>query len=104
MKKNINKKNNKNKKISNNYIELKELDNHMFLGLQLLCTLVVVILLIIQFINNKYLAYLEFSLAVDFFLMAYNNKIYYKRKNFSLYYIACGIFVLILFIIKIIGG
>lgn len=73
------------------------------LYLQLLLSIAVIVMLVLVLVNKINLGYLELVLGIDLFTMAYNNYKFYKRQNFTVYYLVFGIVMIILSILKLLG-
>jgi len=84
------------KKIINQY-------NILGVNIQILVTILVVIFGVITLITNKYWYLLEFSMAIDLFIMAYNNHMIYHKGKVSPIYIVVGILLVIVGILSILG-
>ena len=68
---------------------------NIWIYLQLFLTLLVIILFILLLCKVKVVTYLRFVLALDLFVIAYNNQKIYKRKVFTVIYVLAGLFILI---------
>lgn len=72
--------------------------------LQLIGTICAIIFLFMYFLSStKYLIHLQFTVAILFILMGFNNKYYYKRTNFTILYFVFGILIFIYTILKLVG-
>lgn len=84
---------------------MKSKTNDLFsLILQIIITIVVLILVIVSlFINKKYFVFLEFSISIDLFIMAYNSKKIFNKPKIVNIYLGTGVLVLIYAILSVIG-
>ncbi len=86
----------KKKKIINQY-------NILGVNIQILITILVVVFGVITLITGKYLYLLEFSMAADLFIMAYNNHSIYHKQNATVIYIVVGVIMIIIGILSVLG-
>lgn len=77
--------------------------NKIGIYLQIILTIITIILVVAFLFSNDLLIYLQFVLALDMFIMAYNNQKNYKRTNFTIFYIVVGIFILGVMLINLLG-
>ena len=77
--------------------------NNLTVFIQIVLSLGVLVTGVLGIINKDLLTYFKIVLGLDLLIMAYNNHIMYKRKNFTLIYSIMGILLIILGILTILG-
>lgn len=82
---------------------IKKKKSLLTLYLQIIISVCCIVLLIMYFINNKYLPYLIMTLGVDLLVIGYNNMLFYKRKNLTVSYMFFGVVLFIYGILKLLG-
>lgn len=84
----------------------KEENNHskITIYLQLATTLFTILFAILYLVNRKFIILLEFSLGIDFIFMAINNRVFYKRKGLTLFYIVFAFITIIIGIVGVFNG
>lgn len=70
---------------------------------QIIFTLITIALVISFLFRNDLLIYLQSVLALDMFIMAYNNQTIYKRTNFTIFYVAVGLVIVGIILIGFLG-
>ena len=88
--------------------ELKKLtpekkESKIGLYAQLLLTLATIVLALLYLIYKDLLIYLQLMLALDMFVIAYNNQKKYKRTFFTLLYIGTGVVILGIVVLNLLG-
>ena len=77
--------------------------NIILVDIQVLLTMLVIILFIVCLFNRKYLIWVELSLSLALFCMAYNNFKIYRRKFATVLYLLVALVLLVLFVLRIFG-
>lgn len=72
------------------------------LFLQLLLTIALVVLGVLYFINKININYIYALVSLLLFVMAFNNKYTYKKKNMTKIYLIVGVLLLISVILEVI--
>ncbi len=74
----------------------------LFLWLQFLLTIALLVLGVVTLFQFQLLSYFQLLLGVTLIVMGINNIFVFKRKNVTLLYLGIGIFILILYILKLV--
>ena len=77
--------------------------NILGVTLQFIVTIFVVVMGVLSLFFDDIFPIFEIIMAVDLFLMAYNNVKIYKQAHLTIIYIAVGIFLIITSVLGIIG-
>ncbi len=78
--------------------------NILWVNIQAFITFAVLVLAILSLaIDEKYFILMEILVALDLFVMAFNNYRIYKRKNATILYVVVGIFLLIYALLSFLG-
>ena len=88
--------------------ELKKLtpekrESKIGLYAQLLLTIATIVLALLYLVYNNLLIYLQLILALDMFVIAYNNQQKYKRTFFTFLYVGTGIVILGIVVASLLG-
>ena len=77
--------------------------NILGINIQIVVTIIVAVLGVLSLFLKQLFPFFYFVMAMDLFLLAYNNHKVYQRKKITLMYIVCGI-ILILFAVLLLLG
>lgn len=82
---------------------IKKNNNHIFLYLQAIFSLITVVLTIVYILNKSITGFLQLSLGLTILIMGYNNYKVYHRKFLTLVYILVGVILITLSVITFLG-
>ena len=71
--------------------------------IQFLLTIALVILGIVTIFQPELLLWFQLLLGITLLDMGLNNLLFYKRKYVTLLYVAVGVIIIVLFILKLVG-
>ena len=78
--------------------------NIIWVNIQAFITLAVLVLAVLSLaVDDKYFILMEILVAVDLFVMAFNNYRIYRRRNATIWYVVVGIFLLIYALLSFLG-
>jgi len=72
--------------------------------LQIVISIIALIFAVVSFFYKDILVFTQIFIALDMFIMAYNNYYFYRRKNFTWFYVIGGLLILIIVLYNLLGG
>lgn len=77
--------------------------NILGINIQIVVTIIVAILGILSLFLKQLFPFFQLAMAMDLFLLAYNNHKVYQRKKITLMYIVCGILLILFAVLLLLG-
>ena len=77
--------------------------NILGINIQIVVTIIVAIMGVLSLFLKRFFPFFQLAMAIDLFLLAYNNHKVYHRKNITLMYIGCGVSLILFAILLLLG-
>ena len=77
--------------------------NILGINIQIVVTIIVAVLGVLSLFLKQLFPFFQLTMAMDLFLLAYNNHKVYQRKKITLMYIMCGILLVLFAVLLLLG-